>query len=91
MVRPAARAWPMPARHGSGMENCAESKSPMVRLQSGRPVAFRARISAAMRRISEPLVVLAKVDNDAVSTWGEPKSMPNPSSRACAAAIPMMP
>src|SRR5436305_2741511 len=38
------------------------SKSPTVRLQTGRPEATRARISEAMRRISEPMRPAAMVE-----------------------------
>ena len=52
-----ARARPrMPSlEQRSGIGNCRGLKSPTVRSQTGLPAATMARISAAMRRISEPL------------------------------------
>ena len=47
------------------MGNWRESKSPIVRLQTGRPVACSARISPAMRRISEPTTPRASGDRPA--------------------------
>src|SRR5262245_14111915 len=44
----------MPLRSSSGIGNWAGSKSPTVRLQIFSPALLRARMSAAMARISEP-------------------------------------
>ena len=68
--RRARRACPSSSSAGAG--NCAGSKSPTVRLQISAPFAFRARISAAMRRISEPITPRARSPSDASTRAGSP-------------------
>src|ERR1039458_1443434 len=70
-VWPGSSASRVPSRSSFGIGKYLGSKSPIVRSQTGRPFACIARISPAMRRISEPTTPRASAESPASLFSGE--------------------
>src|SRR6185503_15488622 len=72
----------MPSLSAAGMGNWRGLKSPTVRSQTGFPAATRARISPAMRRISDPCMRVTSVEMRSPPPAG---GAPTRALRSCAA------
>src|ERR1043165_5363708 len=72
----------MPSLRAAGMGNCRGLKSPTVRSQTGLPAATRARISPAMRRISDPCM---RVTSDEMRSPPPAGGVATRAARSCAA------
>src|SRR4051812_4982610 len=64
------------------------SKSPTVRLQTGRPAATTARISPAMRRISEPTRPAAMVETRRLGSGPTSRASSARSRQVCSMSMP---